>query len=117
MGRYYDKDGTPMALMEWAKKLEDDEYKRVAIDIFENRFGHQTRVSTVWLGLDHSYNSDGPPLIFESMAFDDDDTHVSSIPGLAEREFAKDLAQERYSTLAEAQAGHLLMVAKYKSVE
>jgi hypothetical protein len=48
-----------------------------------------TRVSTVFLGLDHGWG-DGPALLFETMAFVGDDT----------------VAQERYATWAEAEEGH-----------
>lgn len=48
-------------------------------------------VSTVFLGLDHRYcGDDGPPILFETMIFGD----------------GRDDYQERYVTLAEAEAGH-----------
>ena len=47
-------------------------------------------VSTVFLGLDHSYNPDGPPILFETMIF-----------GGPHNEY-----QERYSTWDEAIEGH-----------
>lgn len=50
-------------------------------------------VSTVFLGLDHQYG-DGPPLIFETMVFGG----------------TRDQDMERYSTWAEAEAGHAAMV-------
>ena len=53
------------------------------------------RVSTVFLGLDHNFGH-GPPLLFESMAFVGHDSQDC----------------ERYSTWAEAEAGHDRMVAK-----
>ena len=107
--RYFDKDGEPMELMEWAQKFEDDEYKRVALDITNAGI----RVSTVWLGLNHRFD-EGPPLIYESMAFNDQDTHTFQLaPNLPSREFPADLDQERYSTLEEALEGHARMVAKY----
>lgn len=59
-------------------------------------------MSTVWLGIDHSFGS-GPPLIFETMVFSSkDDFH--------------DLDCERYSTETQALAGHARMVEKW-SVE
>lgn len=56
------------------------------------------RISTVFLGLDHSFG-DGPPLLFETMVFTGDDWG--------------DLECERYSTYDEAEAGHAQMAAKY----
>lgn len=57
-------------------------------------------ISTVFLGLDHQFG-DGPPLLFETMVF------PGTEPGL-------DIACERYSTRAEALAGHEAMVKRYK---
>lgn len=54
------------------------------------------RVSTVFLGLDHNFSDDpdADPILFETMVFIDDDfSHEMEI-------------MERYSTWAEAQAGH-----------
>jgi hypothetical protein len=50
------------------------------------------RVSTVFLGLDHSFGG-GPPLLFETMIFDDKGTDVFGY-------------QERYSTYKGAEQGH-----------
>jgi hypothetical protein len=52
-------------------------------------------VSTVFLGLDHSWGG-GPPVLFETMVFGG----------------PFDQAQERYSTWAEAEAGHARWVEK-----
>ena len=48
-------------------------------------------VSTVFLGLDHRMMSEGPPILFETMAF--------GVPNLEHD-------QERYSTWDQAVAGH-----------
>ncbi len=95
MSQRYDRQGKVLDLMEWARIFEDPEYKRVA----ETTLPDGTWVSTVWLGLDHQYG-DGPPLIFETMVFQDKDN-------LDERD------QERYSTEAEALAGHEAMVERW----
>ncbi len=50
---------------------------------------HGSEVSTVFLGLDHSWGS-GPPLVFETMIFGG----------------PNDQYQERYATYEEAEAGH-----------
>lgn len=57
-----------------------------------------TRISTVFLGLDHSFG-DGPPMLFETMIFG------GSLDG----------EQERYSTWDEAEAGHKRWVEKVRS--
>lgn len=95
--RYYKRDGTPYpntseneALFAWAKDLENLEYKRVEWTEIGN-----VQVSTVWLGLDHSFGIGDKPLIFETMIF-------GGIHGGY---------QERYSTEEEAQEGHRKAVA------
>lgn len=63
---YYKLDGkdiVPVAdVMEWAKEFE------------KNRIVRQTErngilVSTVFLGIDHGWMSEGPPIVFETMIF------------------------------------------------
>lgn len=52
-------------LMTWARWFEDNwKYKHVAA----TRIG-TARVSTIFLGLDHSFAEDGPPILFETMIF------------------------------------------------
>lgn len=53
-------------------------------------------ISTVFLGMDHSFGMGGPPILFETMVFG----------GLLDKE------QERYSTREEAKAGHKAMVER-----
>jgi hypothetical protein len=51
-------------------------------------------ISTVFLGIDHAFNPGDPSLLFKTMIFADKET--------PHREFCR-----RYSTWAEAQAGHV----------
>ena len=91
---YYDRNGTPMTLWEWAAKLEGDESYRIVRQTTVGPYW----ISTVWLGLNHRVMP-GPPLIFETMVFgsgDDDDM--------------SDLDGERYSTEKEARSGHARFV-------
>lgn len=90
MSGWYDRQGNP--LTNAALRALPPDYKRVA-----NHDGDTFQVSTVWLGLDHSYDG-GPPLIFESMVFG----HRHPL----------DQVQRRYSTEAEALAGHKTLVAE-----
>ena len=91
MTHYYDQDGNPvMDTLVWAKLFEDENYRQVAYD----QIG-QVKISTVWLGLDHSFGS-GPRLIFETMVFGG----------------AHDEEQVRYSTKEQALAGHQAMVER-----
>ena len=99
MIEYYDKEGRPLDQRSAWELLEDWDYKRVdSTDV------GPYWVSTVWLGLDHRYSGDGPPLIFETMVFlkgeRDDEEHV----GL------QDIDVVRYSSLEQAQEGHQTMV-------
>ena len=74
-------------LFKWALWLESaDRHVR-------DTFRDDVRVSTVFLGLDHSYGH-GPPLLFETMVF---------VNGVSE-------TCDRYSTWAEAEEGHARQV-------
>lgn len=91
MSGYFDRNGKPMELMEWARAFEDGAGRVVE----RTELPGDVSVSTVWLGLDHQFGA-GPPLIFETMVFGGD----------------LDGEQERYSTEAEARTGHAAMVAR-----
>lgn len=96
MSKFYDRQGNPMPMMEWARRYETrGDEKRVA----ESTLPNGRWVSTVWLGIDHSFGS-GPPLIFETMVFESEDD-------------LSELDCERYSTEAEAVAGHARIVEKW----
>ena len=79
--------------------MEDREYKRVD----ETTVGPYW-VSTVWLGLDHRFAGEGPPIIFETMIFQTDQDGLGH-----------GLDDQRYCTEAEAKAGHLEMVKRAQS--
>lgn len=104
MSDFYDRQGNPMTLMEWAKRFEGfdakgiADYKRVA----ETTLINGRWVSTVWLGPTHLF-WEGPPLIFETIVFDGYETF-------------HELDCDRYSTEEEARAGHERMCEKW-SVE
>jgi len=95
---YYDKDGTPLNIEEWLDKKDQvgSHYKRVA----ETTLDNGTWVSTVWLGIDQRIEQQGPPIIFETGVFTSKDV-------LEEQDM------ERYTTLKEAEAGHVAMVTKW----
>lgn len=77
-------------LSEWGKKYSDT--RRVA----QTMVGPY-RVSTVFLGIDHNHFRDGPPLLFETMIFDDSKVRRRN----QELDY-----QKRFSTWEEAEAGH-----------
>jgi hypothetical protein len=88
MSAFYDKQGRPLTTAEAEPLLCDMEYKRIGLT--EER-GY--RVSTVWLGIDHNFTSQGGPrILFETMIFG---------PDSWEGEYC-----ERYATEDAARAGH-----------
>lgn len=97
MSLYYDRVGNPVDMMTWAKTIENPVDKIVRQEHVDGWF-----VSTVFLGLDHRFG-DGPPLIFETMIFPPG--WPDDVPTWFEE------YQERYSTEAEAVAGHDRAVA------
>jgi hypothetical protein len=99
-GRYILHGQTPVPcedLLKWADWLETA--NRHVRD--ETVCDH--RVSTVFLGLDHSF-AEGPPILFETMVF-------------CKHEPACDLdnEEERFATWADAEAGHAAMVSRVRS--
>lgn len=100
MNKYYDRQGHPLTLQEWVALYETHEAeKRVA----ETTLPNGRWVSTVWLGLNHQFGN-GPPLIFETMVF---------LPREADVGLGEELDCDRYSTEAEALAGHERMCLKW----
>ena len=86
MSRYYDMEGNPIeGVLTWAQMFESDDRQ-----IGRDEPARDILVSTVWLGIDHSFGFSGPPLIFETMIFGG----------------REDQYQVRYSTREEALAGH-----------
>ena len=65
MSLYYDFDGNPIGSLEWTRLFEDLPARQVARTDLDGG----VYVSTVWLGLDHRFGGDGPPLIYETMIF------------------------------------------------
>jgi len=95
----YRRDGTPYpdgddGLFEWARDFENIDYRVVRQEFLPNGF----QVSTVWLGLNHQFVLDGPPLIFETMVFP--------------QEAADDYCA-RYSTENDAILGHMRTVEQF----
>lgn len=99
---YYKQDGTayestpddPEGTMQWAKDFENFEERSIAQTKLANGF----HVSTVWMGLNHEHCPDRPPLIFETMVFDENDESMD---------------MNRYSTKEQAIKGHYKMVGKW----
>ena len=96
---YYGRDGERISMRQWCSAFERKDKQRVA----ETTVGDYW-VSTVWLGMDHSFG-EGPPLIFETMIFNHSDVSKTD-----DEDFL-DLWCERYPTEAAALAGHERAVA------
>jgi hypothetical protein len=96
MIHFYDRAGDPITRERWSVLTRDDSYRRV--DMTTLKFGETlVMVSTVWLGIDHSFGVPGMPIsIFETMVFDG----------------PRDGDQYRYATEDEARAGHAEVVAE-----
>lgn len=109
-----DKDGNEVEtdLMTWAAWFEKSGNRR--IDRTEVGDYH---VSTVFLGLDHNFGDEGRPLLYETMVFENAESEIER-PSVGDFPASKmqinkslDEYSERYSTRAEAEAGHKRIVA------
>lgn len=99
---FYDRSGVPLDgddIALWTDLMANTNRRVALTKITGGNPPEVWSVSTVHLGLDHSYG-DGPPLIFESMIFDAD--------GIGNE-------QDRYSTEEQAREGHSAMVAEVVS--
>lgn len=99
----------PAELLEWARWFEDFNNRRVRL----TRIGPYY-VSTVFMGLNHSWEEDGPPLVFETMVYIKN-RHTVKFPEIPEagiKGWEKQLdsefldTQERCSTWDEAIVQH-----------
>ncbi len=100
LGGYYDIDTNPITIHEWGALFEDRDYRRIGETIIG-----PYRISTVWLGMDHSIFGI-QPTIFETMIFGD----AIEIPDDELGGY-----QERYTYKHQAIAGHALAVNLVKS--
>lgn len=108
---YFDRQGNPIDMGDWVEAFGDLEYKRVAEDTVDHWW-----ISTVWLGLDHGFSPDAPPLIFETMVFDQSKKGEAQSRKSYRRLFGRkpktgkvlgpDAYQQRYSTEEAALEGH-----------
>ena len=87
IGHYILVDGEPQEVdtMTWARWFEKGDRGTAKTTVREGVY-----VSTVFLGLDHRFFADGPPILWETMIFGG----------------PHDQCQYRYSSLEEAKAGH-----------
>lgn len=110
---YYRVDGSPIG--PWFHADGERDYMLETSAWMDQRRAHQqvarwTRhrrvwVSTIYLGLDHSFGF-GPPLIFETMVFPKGHRHGHRWD---------DLFMDRYPSLEQARLGHQRIVDRIKS--
>jgi len=93
---YYNRQCKQITLSEFCDLFENNEYRNVAKD----KFG-KFCVSTIWLGIDHQF-CEGPPVIFETLVFDDS---------------GDVLYKERHSTEEEAKHRHVMVCRSYNIEE
>lgn len=92
---FYDRNGKPITVEEMCSIPHEDKI------IMRTKLSNKAVVSTVWLGIDHSFG-DGPPLIFETMIFEKWD-----------KQDLEECYCDRYTTEEEARAGHLRAIQEY----
>lgn len=90
---WMDKEGNPIDARRWAELHGDDSYMRIGEERMPGMW-----VSTVWLGINHNFAPQGPPILFETMIFGG----------------PFDTECWRYSTEVEAMAGHIAIVSMLK---
>ena len=96
MNQYYILNGhetAPVNFDNWVRWFKNTQNRHVA----DEKVG-DVRISTVFLGLDHSWDGP-PPLLFETMVFGG----------------PLDMDMERYTTWKQAEDGHKRMVERVKN--
>lgn len=87
--RLYVLDGkrpVPATLREWGRWMETADRH-----VGDTEVAPGVRVSTVFLGVDHNHSGRGPPVLFETLVFDD---------------YGSGGEQHRYHTWDKAETGH-----------
>ena len=82
-------------VLKWGRWFEQPKNRRVAQTKVK-----RVRISTVFLGLDHSFSETAPLVLYETMVFGGE----------------MDQHEARYCTWEEAAAGHKVIVAKIKEI-
>ena len=90
--QYFDEGGNPISQEEWAVVFGGPRWQLIDED-------DDVRVSTVYIGLNHEFDPNRPPLIFETLVFVGGD----EVEGM------------RYTTKLDATVGHDNLWHKYRS--
>lgn len=103
---YYTLDGhEPIPcddVLQWGSWFESHTADRIVKRDGDEKTGWW--VSTVFLGIDHNFGANGPPVLFETLVF-----APKTVPHSL-RDF--DGYQRRYTTWSEAEAGHAEIVRR-----
>lgn len=107
MNLYFRRDGTPYpegesGMLEWAKDMSDMSKKIVKQEYLENGLW----ISTVWLGLNHAFDLQKKPVIFETMVFK---------RKKGQKNLGDDIDQKRACTEEDALEVHERMKKKYEN--
>ena len=96
-------NAVPVDLMTWARWLEKDHSQRV---VAQTKLANDiVLVSTVFLGIDHNFSEEGPPILFETMVF-----------GMLEDDEMAESYCWRYSSWDDAETGHAMAVKKTEAL-
>lgn len=101
--KFYDREGKPITFEEAARLRSNPGYFRVGFDHLP--WGGE--VSTVWLAMADGEDSDGRPLVFETIVFSPETIDENGAPSRA-------ILKQQYATEADALAGHAVAVALYR---
>lgn len=96
---YYDLDGNELTIEQYAALGDRPQH-------IGNTNTRKFHISTVWLGINHNWDREGPPLIFETMVF-----HCYQHTGRAKRLIR---SEWRWSSKEEATIGHGLISESVK---
>jgi hypothetical protein len=117
---YVGKKGEPLTLRQWSDYSEDMSYKRIGYDeLPATSVCPASYVSTVWLGIDHNFLMQGPPILFETMRFSLEKEPLEMFPGRTyhpsidfpdPQDPDRRTDQERYLTEEQASIGHRTIV-------
>lgn len=118
-----DEDGNEkeVDLMTWATWFETPGNRRVAHTEVDDHF-----VSTVFLGLDHSFGVGGKPVLYETMTFEKepsdleipgykDNAGKTHAPRVVKTKKSLDNYSDRYTSREDALAGHERIVNELKN--
>lgn len=84
------KNVLPSSLKEY-EEFKQGEFPTAHFHVGDNWVNDSTRVSTVFIGIDHSFIPHAVPVVFETIVFKTDSV----------------IYQRRYSTYIDAEAGHI----------